>query len=153
VFVADASAILSGKDISGLELYTTPSVLDEVRVGKRARLLGYMLEANLRVQPPQLGSIAAVRKKMDEMGDRVSKVDIEVLALALDLKAVLLCDDYSMQNIASELSIPFRPLSQRGIKRVVKYRYRCSGCGRFVKSEGDCPFCGSPVRRLKDVTH
>jgi len=149
VFVADTSAILSGKDISGLEAYTTPSVLNEIKIGRRSRLLGYMLDANLRIQSPSAQAIDTVRKKIDEMGENASEVDVEVLALALDLGATLLADDYSMQNLASALSISFKPISQKGIKKIRNYRYRCSGCGRFVKSGGECPFCGSPVKRFR----
>lgn len=149
MFVLDASAILSGKDLTAMKAYTTPSVLEEVRIGRRSRLLGYMVEANLQVLSPSGQAVEEVRKKMVEINEELSDVDLEVLALTLELDATLLTDDYSMQNLASALSIPFSSVTQKGIRTERKYGYRCSGCGRFLDSGGRCPFCGSPVRRFK----
>ena len=105
--------------------------------------------ANLEVRAPSKEALARVRQGAAETGDdaRLSEADIEVLALALELGLPVLTDDYSIQNLAEHLDIVHVPVGERGIRRKVRWTYRCKGCGRYFEERTDeCPVCGSMVR-------
>ena len=92
-----------------------------------------------------------VRETSAVTGDdgRLSETDTELLALALQLKAEIISDDYSVQNVATILQISFKTALQ-GIRKVIHWTYRCRGCGRYYeKMEPDCPICGSEVRSVR----
>lgn len=152
-FVLDASAILSGKDFSAEnELYSSPKILDELKHGKMKRRLDYLIESGLRVMSPTKAILEDVRKCASETGDiaRVTEADIEILSLAKELDAVLLTDDYSIQNLASELNVKYQGVAQEGITKTLKWQYRCKGCGRYWEEMHDsCPVCGSELKTMR----
>jgi UPF0271 protein len=149
--VLDTSALFSMEDLpAGLEAYVPPGVLNELRRYNDGR--AEVLSLKVIVSEPT----AASRKKVEEAsvrtGDRtrLSPVDKDVLALALDMQAEVLTDDYSVQNLASVLKVPFKAVGLRPIKEVVKWRFVCVGCGKhFDKEQPDCPVCGSQLRTYR----
>ncbi|MDD1743709.1 MAG: nucleic acid-binding protein [Methanomassiliicoccales archaeon] len=146
--VLDTSALFSMEQLpADSEAFVTPGVLKELERYKdrRASLWGEMLH----VSEATKGSLAKVRQAASETGDstRISPTDAEVIALALDLDAELLTDDYSVQNVASHLGMPFRPVGIKAIKEVRKWRWRCVGCGKvFDKELPECSICGSRLK-------
>jgi len=98
---------------------------------------------------PGRESLEKVREAARLTGDdiRLSQVDMEVLALALELKATVLTDDYSIQNLAAQLGIDYKGVEKEGIRRVIRWGYKCSGCGRtYSVSHRECPVCGSLLK-------
>jgi UPF0271 protein len=152
-YVLDASAILSGKDISSQEkLYTSPLIVEEIAHGRMRRHLDYLIEAGLEVLTPSDKALQKVEKTAVESGDigRVSRADMEVLALARELEAVLLTDDYSIQNLASILNIKYQGIAQEGIKETYKWKFRCKGCGRYYDEMYEtCMVCGSDLKTIR----
>lgn len=152
--VLDTSAILSGKppNPEGI-LYAPPGVVAEFEQGgKSRRSLDYMLEAGLRVIPPSAAAIATADEAATKTGDiaKLSEADLEVLALAKDLNAAVVTDDYAIQNVAASLKIPFEPVLQAGIKEVIHWAYKCRGCGKqYQELAKECLVCGSEVRAVK----
>jgi UPF0271 protein len=146
--VLDTSALFSMEKLpADTEAFVTPGVLKELERYKdrRASLWGELLH----VSEATKASLAKVRKAASETGDstRISPTDAEVIALALDLEAELLTDDYSVQNVASHLGMPFRPVGMKAIKEVRKWRWRCTGCGKvFDKELPECRICGSKLK-------
>lgn len=157
-FIIDTSAILSGKPINldNANMVTTPSVSEELNPGGRDyRIFQFLQEKGLAIQSASKKSINKIKKTAEETGDkdRLSSADVEILALALDIKkddnkeAVILTDDYSIQNVANTLNIEFQSFSQRGITKKFKWHYRCPGCGKqFKKSIKICPICGTKTK-------
>lgn len=152
--VLDTSAILSGKppNPEGV-LYAPPGVVREFQEGGRARRqLDYLLEAGLRVIPPTPASVGAAEEAATRTGDlaKLSEADLEVIALAKDLNAFVVTDDYAIQNVAATLKIPFQPANQTGIQEVVHWEYRCRGCGKdYRELAKECIVCGSEVRAVR----
>jgi UPF0271 protein len=151
-YVLDATAIRAGLSTHEKgQFYTTPSVVDEVRRGKQARDLELALEISITVKMPEPEALKVVMATASRTGDdgRLSQTDIEVLALALELKAIIVSDDYSVQNVATVLEIPFQG-NISGIRKVINWTYRCKGCGRYYEeAQPDCPICGSEVRTVR----
>ncbi|NJE77007.1 type II toxin-antitoxin system VapC family toxin [Thermococcus sp. ES12] len=150
VQVIDAAVFIQGFDVEGV---TSPGVVREVKDPEsRLFLEGLISAGKVKVLVPSKESIEAVKEAARGTGElgELSEADIEILALAYELKGVLFTDDYNLQNIAKTLGIEFKTL-KRGIKRVIRWNYVCIGCGkRFSEMplEGVCPDCGSPVRLI-----
>jgi UPF0271 protein len=149
-YVLDASAFIYGIFPHG-ELLTPPGVYEEVR-DEASRLKLEML-AGLKVREPGAIQVEEVRRAATDTGDilRLSRPDIDLLALALEEKAsgkdvAILSDDYSIQNVARKLGLDIIPLHQKRIKYKIVWEKRCMGCNRTY-SEGDvCKVCGSPLK-------
>ncbi len=137
--VVDANMFIHGPLPEG-ELVTTPAVMEEIR----GRLSGMMVEQLI----PSEKSVARVRKAAERTGDvhDLSENDIELVALALEKKAVLATDDYSMQNVCEELGVEWEGGEKRGIREKWEWVRVCTGCGR--EQEGEvCEVCGSSTKR------
>ncbi|MEM0466142.1 MAG: nucleic acid-binding protein [Candidatus Thermoplasmatota archaeon] len=158
-FILDTSAILSGISLNlgdGL-MVTTPKISQELRPGGRSyRTFEMLLGKGLSIQQPSSESLCIVQKAIKKMGEthRLSDADCEILALAYDIKnqgtyaVILLSDDYSIQNIASELHIVFQSVSHQGITKKFKWNYRCPGCKKtFTTAVEICPICGTQTKR------
>jgi len=145
--VADASAFIQGLPFSGeLKLYTTPLIEEEVEGLRGMELLR---ASTVNVVAPSDENLKAVQDGARRTGDdaRLSKADIEVLALALELGLPILTDDYSIQNLAHHMGIRFLPIREKGIKEELHWSYRCVGCRRsFDEKVDECPVCGSKVK-------
>lgn len=151
-YVLDTGFFLSGMDPASIEgeCHITPEIKDEVKKGFPARKMEYFIESGVvKISSPSMGIVERIERKAEETGDiaRLSRADISVLALALEISATIITDDYSVQNIAEELTIPYVGINERGIKEVWRWKYRCTGCGRVYDEWHDvCPICGSPLK-------
>lgn len=129
------------------------SQMQELRNLSEPRFL--LVDAN----PPQLMDVDAksleyAKKAAARTGDLngLSPVDLEVLALTLQLQAVLHSDDYRLQNIVRSEGLEVKPVNTKGIEKVWKWQLRCTGCRAKtdVESKSDeipnCDICGSPQK-------
>ena len=158
VFIIDTSVILSGKPINleNAKFVTTPAISKEFSPGGRDyRNFQFLLEKGLDIHSPSQESIDKIKEASKETGDinRLSVADIEILALAIDInrdnskEAIILTDDYSIQNVAYTLKIKFQNFSQKRITKKFKWLCRCPGCGkRFSESIKICPICGTATK-------
>ncbi|MBS3773166.1 MAG: DNA-binding protein [Candidatus Thermoplasmatota archaeon] len=151
--VLDTSAILSGRWQGGT-VATVPGVIDEFEEGGHSyRMLQYAREAGLAVMLPPDEALERVRDAARRTGDlaALSGTDVEVLALAASRDdAVMVTDDYAMQNVARELDVRYEPVVQEGIREQFTWRYRCRSCGRWADAGSEqCPVCGGPIRRVR----
>ena len=150
-YVLDATAIRSGMTIAGEGWFTTRDVVNEVKLGRQARNLDMLLNVIIKVIEPDEDFILKIRDAASKTHDleSLSGTDIGVLALALQLEATLISDDYAVQNIASILNIPIKT-DLAGIREIIHWTFRCRGCGKFFDEEPvDCPICGSEIRKVK----
>lgn len=150
MLVIDAAIFIQGLDVEGV---TSPKVLEEIKDPESRLFIESLISVGkVKVMIPSRESIEAVRRKALETGElgELSEADIEILALAYELKGEIFTDDYNLQNIATLLGLKFRTL-KRGIKKAIKWRYVCIGCGRKFETQPPdniCPDCGSRVRLL-----
>jgi UPF0271 protein len=160
IYILDTSAILSGKPINldNTKMVTTPGISKELKSGGRDyRSFQFLLERGLSIQSPTRESTDKIKTISDKTGDtnRLSKTDIEILALALDIskddekEPIILTDDYSIQNVAHVLNISFEAMSQSGITKRFKWACRCRGCGKkFKENIKICPICGAETKTV-----
>jgi len=150
-FVLDATAIRSGMTIAGEGWFTTPSVINEIRLGRQGKDMALLADLSITVKSPSDDYVDRVRSAAEKTGDinRLSGTDIDILALALELDGTLITDDYSVQNIASILKLQYKT-ALTGIREIIHWTYRCRGCGKFFeKEQTDCPVCGSEIGMVK----
>jgi UPF0271 protein len=85
----------------------------------------------------------------------LSQTDLELLALALELKSEglnpkIVTDDYSMQNVANKMKIEFIPLATKGINHHLKWIRYCPACYKKYSNNFTlkiCLICGTKLKR------
>ena len=106
---------------------------------------------------PNKDTLEEVQRVSNKTGDqnKLSDTDIEIIAIALDLKknenveVIILTDDYSIQNLSNELNIKFESINQSGITKKFKWVSRCRGCGKKFKDNVKiCPICGTETSSI-----
>ena len=159
ILIVDTSAILSGKtfDSDDLPMITCSGVDNELKPGgKDYQKYQLLKEKGLTVLTSDKKSIDFIRKTANETGDidRLSKTDMEILALAYQLRnegknPIILTDDYSIQNLAKFLDLDFENINQLKITKKFKWTYRCRGCGKRYKDiVKTCPICGAEIKKV-----
>ena len=150
--VLDASAFYAGIPFSSeIESYTTPIVYDEIKhIKKNHDAIEVLFETGrLKIREPDSESINFIKNKAQETGDlqQLSKEDVSVLALCIELKGELISDDFAILNVAKNLGVRVSSIMTKGIEDVGKWIHYCVGCGKSFSKESECPLCGNPLKR------
>lgn len=85
----------------------------------------------------------------------LSEADLQVLALALELKKAdldpfIVTDDYSIQNVANQIGVNFASLMTYGIRFRFNWLLYCPACHRKYPSDYKfklCEVCGTQLKR------
>jgi UPF0271 protein len=111
----------------------------------------------VKVQAPSEEFLNKIKASASIVGDsfKLSETDIQLLALALELKTAgyspqLVTDDYSIQNVATQMGIDFLALATFGIKRLLEWIRYCPACHREYPancSSKECLVCGTELKR------
>jgi UPF0271 protein len=161
VIVLDTSAFLAGFDPFSLseEQVTVPKVEEEIRKNSMilVRFKTALENGKLKVKAPSEEFLNKVKASSTKVGDSflLSETDKQLLALALELKATgyapqIVTDDYSIQNVATQLGIEFLALATFGIKRLLEWIRYCPACHREYPancSSKECLVCGTELKR------
>ncbi len=154
MIVPDTSAILTGSvNLLGENIIVPSMVLWEIARGKPARIIKDQ-EEMLRVVNPQKNSVMRIREEAEITGDLkyLSETDIEVLAVALESNGKIITNDYSIQNVAKKIGIPFEPCGIDPIKNEIKWSFRCKGCRKvYEENLKECRICGHKLVRYRKV--
>jgi len=163
LFLLDSSAVLNDFSFQFKEEHsyiTTPLAFDELRdLRSRHLALNALQNGLLKIKEPGNESIKLVEKAVAEKGfSRLSKTDISLLALAIDLKGEkkkfrLVSDDYSIQNFCKLLKIPFESVIRGKIKETISFALKCPGCGKMAKKGSkakQCSVCGTRLVKVKE---
>lgn len=157
--VLDASALIQGYSPgSSGQAFTVPAVLDEIREEMaRLRVDALIIGGRITVVAPGEASRARLEEEAAAMGESraLSAADKEVLSLALQFASegqapVVVSDDYSVQNMADHLGLPYMSLAVGGIKKQFKWVIYCPGCRRSFdgpQRENTCPVCGTTLKK------
>jgi len=157
--VVDTSALLVDNAVQylqGYHCFTVPKVIEEVKTLRHKAGVEVLLDAKVldvvEVARDCLREVVEVARKSGDITS-LSKTDLEVLALALQLKRqgrdlVLITDDYTVQNLASRLKIRCRSIRVKGIEKRIRWRYRCTACGKvYYEFLEECNICGHKLER------
>jgi UPF0271 protein len=161
VIVLDTSAFLAGFDpfSLGAEQVTVPKVEEEIRRNSmsRVRFETAIESGRLKVKAPSEEFSNKVKASASKVGDSflLSETDMQLLALASELKAAgyipqIVTDDYSIQNVATQMEIEFLALATFGIKRLLEWIRYCPACHREYPVNctfKECQVCGTELKR------
>ncbi|MFH0714299.1 MAG: hypothetical protein V1847_00015 [Candidatus Diapherotrites archaeon] len=126
IFVLDSSALINNSAFSfeGKKCAMTNLCLLELKEWSVREKAEFAIRAKeLEIVDPCPNWTAKVLKVAEKIGDsKLSAADISCLALAAEWKEKgknvrLVSDDFSVQNMAKHLKIPFVSVSKPGIKR------------------------------------
>ena len=161
VLVLDTSALVMGINPSALDLptYSVASVMNELIPDTLpyTRFSASQDSGHLKVKEPGGASVRAVEEASSRVGDVgvLSKADLEVLALAFDLKLggmspTIVSDDYAIQNVSEALGMEYASLATFGIAKRFDWIYYCPACFKRYKAEdaeSACRVCGTRLKR------
>ncbi|MEM3356247.1 MAG: hypothetical protein QW166_00295 [Candidatus Bathyarchaeia archaeon] len=157
----DTSAFVAGLDPSSLseEQYTVPMVKAELIRNSMpwVRLETAMESGKLKMKTPDKPFLDNAKASATSVGDKffLSETDLQVLALALELKAkgyypVIASDDYSIQNVANQMGIEFASLATFGIRYRLKWIRYCPACHKQYPADyksKKCEVCDTELKR------
>lgn len=170
ILIFDTNIFLLGIDFNVIDgyIYTTPKIIEEIKykryINKNRNIINRIQAAieskKLLLQNPSNKFTKVVEMNSKTTGDykSLSIADKELIALALELKlalkkeVVVYTNDYSMQNLCSELNIAFSPLIRDGIKSKIFWEIYCPFCNEAKKVEEfgeECDRCGTRLIRRK----
>ena len=150
--ILDASAFYAGVPFrSSSDCYTTSLVYDEIKhIKKNHDALGTLLETNrLKIREPDTESTKAATNAAKNTGDypQLSKQDLSVIALCIELKGEIISDDFAISNVARNLGLKISPIMTQGIRDVGRWVHYCPGCRTNHESGKECPMCATPLKR------
>ncbi len=160
-FVLDTSAFIAGFDPFSIseKQYTVPSVRDELsrKSISWVRFKAAVESGLLKIKKPDKIFMEKAKEAATFLGDAffLSKADVQVLALALELKAhgyeaSIATDDYSIQNVANQLGVKFVSLATFGIRFRLKWIRYCPACHKKYPADykhDKCEVCGTALKR------
>lgn len=150
--ILDASAFYAGVPFrSSNDCYTTSLVYDEIKhIKKNHDALGTLLETNrLKIREPDKESTKNAIMAAKDTGDfpQLSKQDISIIALCIEMNGEIISDDFAISNVAKNLGLKISPIMTQGIKDVGKWIHYCPGCRTNHTNKKECPMCGTPLKR------
>jgi UPF0271 protein len=159
--VLDTSAFLAGFDPFSVseDQATVPKVEEEIRTNSMSwvRFKTAVENGKLKIKAPPEEYWNKVKASANRVGDSffLSETDMQVLELALELKAEgctpqIVTDDYSIQNVATQLGIEFVSLATFGISRLLEWVRYCPACHREYPADynsTECTVCGTALKR------
>ena len=111
----------------------------------------------IKIKSPSEEHMSKVKASARKIGDSylLSETDSQLLALALEYKAEgynpqIVTDDYSIQNVATQMGIEFLALATFGIKRLLEWIRYCPACHREYPANcktKECQVCGTELKR------
>ena len=159
--VLDTSAFLAGFNPFSVseEQITAPKVEEEIRANSMTwvRFKTAVESGKLMVRTPSEECLKLVETSAITVGDTffLSETDKQILALALQLKTTgrrpqIITDDYSIQNVATQLGIEYASLATYGIRRLLEWMRYCPACHREYPADfasTRCAICGTELKR------
>ena len=128
--VLDAAALLNSNFFAYENAIIPPSVATEIR--SRSEVLEALVSAGkVQIVEPSKDARKMVERTAERMGEAnaLSSADIDALALALQENAILVTDDFHVQNVAEELGIHYEGITEK-IREKRKYVLKCVNCGK-----------------------
>lgn len=150
--VLDATSFYAGVPFSSQEQsFTTPLVFEEIKhIKKNHGAVQTLIDlGRLHIIEPEKKFTNMILEKANQTGDlpNLSKEDVSVLALCIQIDGELVTDDYTVSNVAKHLELKVTPIMTKGISKILDSVYFCPACNKVQKKMSDCPICGSKLKR------
>ncbi|MEM2928944.1 MAG: ribonuclease VapC [Nitrososphaerota archaeon] len=158
IYILDSPVFISGfTEFTNRKFITTKLVLREIKSKNLIKKINIIIKKGLiKIIKPKEKYIKKIIEISKEIGDfkKLSQTDIEILAIALEEKnkgknAIIVSDDYSLQNTAKYLDIEIKGVHFPKIKKSIEWQWYCPSCFKKYDNEanGICQICGSELKR------
>jgi endoribonuclease Nob1 len=161
VVVLDTSAFLAGYDpfAHSEEQVTVPKVEEEILRNSmiKMRFETAIESGKVIVRAPAKEFSDSAKVAANKVGDsfKLSEADMQLLSLSLELKSEgfipqIVTDDYSIQNVSTQIGIEFLAVATFGIKRLLEWIRYCPACHRQYPANTknkECQICGTELKR------
>jgi UPF0271 protein len=164
LIILDTSALLSGFDpfSSDEKLYSVPKVSEELsKKVPSDSVIQIRFETSIErkriiLKEPDIQFIKTAIESSKNIGDtNLSETDLQLLGLALEQKnagyaPIIVTDDYSLQNMASQLRIKYSSTVTLGIQSRISWILYCPACYREYLPSYEyepCEVCGTRLKR------
>jgi UPF0271 protein len=150
--ILDATSFYAGIPFSSQEhSFTTPLVFEEIKhIKKNHDAVQTLIDlGRLRIVEPEQKNIDSILEKAKNTGDllNLSKEDVSVLALCIQLGGELVTDDYTVSNVAKHMNLRVIPIMTKGISKIMDSVYFCPACSKTFEKISECPICGSKLKK------
>jgi len=151
--ILDSSGVINlrDKELRG-KFVTVPGVKKELKdIQSRLKFEAAVSVGQIAIDQPSKKALDEVREEISKLGSGklLSQTDIDLLALAHEMKLPLVTDDYDMQNVCKELGLAFEGVAMKGIRKVLKWKRKCPACGAtFEEDLKECEVCGTKLRTI-----
>lgn len=146
IYVLDSAAFMNLETIDKLKgkKWTTEEVKNEIKDFKSKALFTI---AGVNIAEPSSESIKKVKNYAENSGDLslLSETDIKIIALAIDFDAIVVSDDFDIQNVCHGMRVDYKSASGKEISYAFKRKPWCDSCKR-VRSGKKCRVCGEDLR-------
>lgn len=154
VHVLDANIFIHGASLSLADRFSNPVTVPAVTAELESEAAGQRFDVeDVTVFEPSSAAVEQVREAAENVGEELSAADMQVLALALEKDAIIVSDDYGVQNVASVLDVRYEGFLKEEITDEIEWVYRCTGCGKtfpVAVTEGKtCSDCGNRLKRVR----
>ncbi|MGC8558480.1 MAG: hypothetical protein ACP5NC_05760 [Nitrososphaeria archaeon] len=152
VYILDAAGLFKVSLIDSKKMFTTNKAMSEIKSDNERAIVNYYIKNSvLKIMEPETEALN-VAINFKRTNPNLSDTDISIMAIALQLNKIydvtVITDDYELQNALAQSGIKFKGIKTIGIKKIIKWTYRCTGCGKYFKEPYVvCPYCGSKVKR------
>ena len=157
-FALDATAFYQGFHLrSSSTCITTVLVFEEIsHIQEKFSVLESLISSNrIMILEPNELTVKMIKSVITQIGEtRLSDADISIVALAKEFNVTLVTDDFSICNLAKNLSIKLLSLGTKGIKDTRKWIKFCKSCGKgYPPTQMVCSSCGNKLRiRFKKIS-
>ena len=102
----------------------------------------------IEILTPKTEFIEKIKSAARETGDDgvLSKADIEVLALGLQMDGIVVSNDFAVQNVAEHIGLSWEGAGKSMTKKI-EWVWYCPGCKKLRQIKGKCDFCGTETKR------
>lgn len=146
--VLDTSALIYLNDFRRFdEIMTVQEVVEESKDRITALKLSSIDAKVMEPDSSALKEVKSVAKKTGDI-DKLSKTDLKIIALAKENNATIISDDYSIQNVAEKMQIPYLSVFSDKITKLITWKKYCNSCKKYFDSGRTCKFCGGKLKRV-----
>ncbi|NPA38329.1 MAG: hypothetical protein GXN99_00875 [Candidatus Nanohaloarchaeota archaeon] len=140
VFIKNASSWFHDK-----MCITTYSVYEELITMPAKMEFEKMQLQGMELYSPKQKYKEEIKKRYSYL--KLSETDIELLAIALELKEkgkkiIMVTDDYSIQDVCKKENIPFMSVERGTITKSLEWKKICPSCKKEI-TQDICEVCGS----------
>jgi len=129
------------------EMFTVDSVLREVKDRITAMKLSALKLKVVEADEEIIKKVIGIARQTGDL-EKLSRTDIEVIAVAKENNCTIISDDRNIQNVAEKLGINYISIFSKKITKLITWKKYCENCKKYYSRRNVCPTCGAALKRM-----